>query len=344
MQISVSKISNSKHAVLCFTWVLILAGFGCEAYAQKPSTSAGSSVADQARGMAGLPGAGVRITIHMLDAVDSAKAPAGQFRGTVKTAINLGDKPVPAGSNAVVRLVPGVAGRTRTFTLSLVSVVANGAALPVSGGSPSLTFIGLSETINSKLQNIQIPNPFDHSKKPAPAQKPATPAAPVPTVSGTRVYVPAGSEIAFTLAQASPSGTGTVQTTPTTDQPTQPAPAGQSSATVLYENIQYQLQGCQREAPHIICRIQITNMGAHDAILSGGQGTYYFDQSGNKVGTSQRRIANCEGFGRCELLPGLATAATFEFTDQDGNATVLKRLAINENRKEVAQFTEVPVQ
>ena len=85
-------------------------------------------------------------------------------------------------------------------------------------------------------------------------------------------------------------------------------------------------------------------MGNGDTVLFGGQGTYYFDQSGNKVSTSQRTIANCKGFGRCPLFPDIATAGTFEFMDQDGKATLLKRLSISENNKQVTQFTDVPVQ
>jgi hypothetical protein len=198
------------------------------------------------------------------------------------------------------------------------------------------------------------------------------------------VYVPAGSEVQFVIAQspqtataggtaapaaatntvpAQPSATATntvpaqPPATATSTVPAQPSATATStvpaqpsatastpgSSTVVYENIQYQLQNCQREAPHIICQVQITNLGGADAYLVGGQGTYYFDQAGNKVGASNRAIANCAGWGRCQLPPGIAMAGRFEFLDVQGHATQLVRLQIVQSAKAVAQFTQVPV-
>jgi hypothetical protein len=194
-----------------------------------------------------------------------------------------------------------------------------------------------------------------------------------PSTSGARVYLPSGSEVIFVLGQtqnqqlanqeARPGlGTNTTgqqaitspgQITPDARTQATAAPAGGSTATaapaqgnnsVLYENILYQLQGCQRQSPHIVCNLQITNQRAVDAFLRGGQASYYVDQAGNKAGTSMRKIANCIGFGNCQLLPGVAMAASFEFVDEEGHATNLVRLAIAESGKYVAQFNNVPIQ
>ncbi len=205
-------------------------------------------------------------------------------------------------------------------------------------------------------------------------------AAIVPSVAGPRVYSPAGSEVTFLVAQ--PGGTGAVAQTqtaaagpapagvaplgvtatavqlaglttagtaptgvaPTASTPGIAQPATASAATVVYENMQYTLQGCQRQAPHVICQIKFTNLGATDRFLAGGRSTYYVDQAGNRVNTSLRMIANCGGFGPCQLLPGIAMAGRFEFLDEGGTATQLVRLQIEEDNKAVAQFTNVPVQ
>jgi hypothetical protein len=121
------------------------------------------------------------------------------------------------------------------------------------------------------------------------------------------------------------------------------ASATTTGSAVLYENIQYELQSCAREAPHIVCTLQITNLNATDARLGGGSASYFIDQSGNRVGASNRSIANCVGWRACELVPNLATAARFEFLDQGSASTTLTRLLIVQNGKPVAQFTNVAV-
>jgi hypothetical protein len=261
-----------------------------------------------------------------------------------------------------VRLVPNGTGNSRTWTLLLVSVTANGQTISVNGASPSFdamgTAVGAATTkANAVISGIRLPG----QKQPPPPKQAATPAV-TPSLAGARIYVPGGSDVRFALANptstqtgggaangggASTVGNSTGGGTPPPPPPPQPVPPQQQAAgssTVTYENIQYTLQGCQKQAPHIICSIQITNLGATDTRLSGGQGSYYFDQLGNRVSASARSIANCAGWGWCQLPPGIAMAGKFEFTDEDGRATTLVRLQINQTGKEVARFTQVPVQ
>jgi hypothetical protein len=42
---------------------------------------------------------------------------------------------------------------------------------------------------------------------------------------------------------------------------------------------------------------------------------------------------NCGGFGRCQLLPGIAMSGRFEFVDEGGSARQLVGLQIEEDNK-----------
>jgi len=103
------------------------------------------------------------------------------------------------------------------------------------------------------------------------------------------------------------------------------------------------LQGCQRQAPHIICNLTITNQRGGDIVMNGGGGAYYIDQSGNRVNAMMRSLANCIGFGPCQLVSGVAMASQWQFVDQDNVAKTLVRLEIHENGVAVAQFNNVPI-
>ncbi len=331
-------------------------------------TSAGAQVAGvQLPGSAGSLPAGTRVTVQMTDSV-TATNPTAQYNGSVLNLMDVAGFTVPAGTPAVVKVVTNP-GKTPSYSLALVSLVVNGQSTPVSGGAPTVSAVGnmmnsASNVVNATLANLMSGNPKSHQKA-APAQKPA--------VTGTKLYVPTGTAVMFTLAGVTqlpkapqtasatggstppaaggPSAGGVASSSPPPAAgPSVPAAAnasgatGSSSSTVVYESIQYQLTACQREAPHIICQLQITNMRAVDAQLNGAGGTYYVDQSGNKVGASNRSIANCIGYGWCQLLPGIAMAGRFEFMDEEGHATTLVRLLIAENGKPVAQFSGVPIQ
>jgi hypothetical protein len=304
------------------------------------------------------------VMVTMVDAVDSsAGGVAGrQFRATVARAFGAGSATVAQGASATVGLVQNGA----TFSLALTSVVANGQAMAVNGTSPTLgTLGGLKGTVTNSPTVQSLTNTFGGlssiggfgRKQTAKQQQPASANNQVqPSAAGARVYVPAGTAVSFRLVQNTQTAPATQNSAPGIGAGAAPVvPAGgmattpvlntaPSSNSVLYENILYQLQGCQRQAPHIICNVQITNQRAVDAFLSGGQGTYYVDQAGNKVGTSSRKIANCIGFGNCQLLPGVAMAGSFEFVDEEGHATSLVRLLVAQSGKAVAQFNNVPIQ
>ena len=305
---------------------------------------------------AGSFAAGTRVTVQMVDSVYTTSA-ATLHNATVTSAVNGTNLTVPAGAAAIVKVVAN-AGTPRTYSLALTSLAVNGQMMAVSGGSPSLSSIGAMTTSASDAVGSAVKGAVNAKGRKAPAPKPA--AAKTPSASGTTVYVPAGSDVAFVLAGSAAQSTAAAaapKTTPATATPTPAAattpaapttPAAASttpatSSTVVYENVQYQLQSCQREAPHIVCQIQITNQRGTDVKLNGAGGTYYVDQSGNKVNASARSIANCVGNAACQLLPNIAMAGRWEFIDADGHATTLTRLLIAENGKPVAQFTNVPI-
>jgi hypothetical protein len=255
----------------------------------------------------------------------------------VKNAVNIGTAAVPAGASAVMKLTQ-MQGNQRMFSLSLVSVTANGQVMPVTSGAAVIVSGqgGAASAATSQVSAVRdmfrgFGGKKQQQQQPAQAnqQKTAANGTPSPAAMGARVYVPANSDVQF-MVSANNGAPGTQQAgnnavpagqpaapapqpgapmavAPTTPapapvapgQPMQPmapgaAPAG--STVVLYNNIQYQLQSCKREAPHIICQITITNMGNVDARLVGGHESYYFDQAGNKQMATARSIANCVGF------------------------------------------------
>jgi hypothetical protein len=367
-------------AFTCIYGLMAMAGLAGHAYAQasqapaKGNTSqgGGQSPLSQVGGLAGLPGAGARISVTLASAIDSNSAGGGQYAATVKNAANLGNLQIPAGASAVVKLVAG--GQARTWTVVLASIAAGGQTIAVSGGSPALGAGSATAAASNAVQN-KLKGLLGGGKQTQPAA-----ASPIrPSVMGARVYLPAGSEVVFTgvqspaagaapaqqaaiaqqnagpptaeasapVAQGAPTAQGPPtaqgQTGPLQSDPT-PAPATASAATVVYENMRYQLQGCQREAPHIVCRIQITNLNNADVFPNDGQGTYYIDQTGARHNATLRRIANCVGWGQCQVVPNIAMAGSYEFLDEQGQTTQLVRLQIHLSGKAVAQFTNVPIQ
>jgi len=343
-----------KSITFCAGLLLLAAGMAPDALSQT-----GTAASGQLSGTAGSALAGAGITVHMPVAADSTKPPF-QYNATVKNQVTGQGLVVPAGAPALVKMYRNP-GNPPTFALSLVSLTVNGQTIAVSGGSPSFSYIGAVAGAATSAVSSTIGGILNRGAKPA-APKPV---AVTPAVSGSRVFVPAGSDVTFAIAQTPqtaqtsqpgqtppPAPGSTPPPAPGSTPPPAPStnstpPQQQStvpgSTTVVYENIQYVLQGCKRQAPHIICNIQITNQRAADAWLSRGQGSYYVDQAGNRVGASNRGIANCGGWANCQLLPGIAMAGRFEFVDEEGHATTLKRLSIEQSGKAVAQFTDVPV-
>lgn len=290
---------------------------------------------------------GTRVTIAMVDSITTLNLGAS-YSATVSMGLP-GSANVPQGSPAVVKVVQNT-GYPVTYSLQLASLNINGQTTAVNGGSPVLNAAGTAINNASTNASNALGNAVNHmfgGKQPQ--AKPAANVNRTPSVSGTRIFVPSGSSVMFTLASALPAQTGqTAQGQPAAAGPnntTQTTSAGTvaTSSTVVYEQIQYQLTGCQRQSPHIVCSVTVTNLRGGDAMLNGGGGAYYIDQSGNRVNASARSLANCAGWGWCQLLPNIAMAGKWEFVDQDNHATTLVRLQIAEDGKPVAQFNQVPV-
>jgi hypothetical protein len=169
---------------------------------------------------------------------------------------------------------------------------------------------------------------------------------PVQQAAGNPAPQQASQPVQQTAGVPAPQQTGQPLQQPAAAQYAQ-QPAGvasQSSNVVQYEGMQYELKGCKRESPHIVCDVMLTNQRGTDAKVVGGQGTHFFDQFGNKVGASSVKIANCNPFGWCEVLPGVPVSDHIEFVDADGRATQLVRLQVWLSNKAVAQYTNVAIQ
>jgi hypothetical protein len=214
---------------------------------------------------------------------------------------------------------------------------------------PVLNKVGTAANGAGDALGNAVGNIFNKQKN-----QPKAPPRPAAAVSGTRIYVPSNSAVIFTLTSAVPTQTAQGQpaagATPGVAQPGQPvaqpatgAPAAATSSTVVYAQVQYQLTGCQRQSPHIICNVTVTNLRGGDLMMNGAGGAYFIDQSGNRVMADMRSLANCVGWGACQLVPNIAMAGQWQFMDQDNHATTLVRLQIHENGVPVAQFNNVPV-
>jgi len=310
--------------------------------AQQSNGSIGSTVL----GATGLTN-GTKVTIQMLDSVTTLNLGA-TYNAQVSQALVGSSTNIPGGSLAVVKVVANT-GYPATYSLALVSLTVNGQATAVSGGMPVLNKVGTAVNGAGDALGNAVGNIFNKQKN-----QPKAPPRPAAAVSGTRIYVPSNSAVIFTLTSAVPTqnaqGQPAAGAAPGVAQPGQPvaqpapgAPAAATSNTVVYAQVQYQLTGCQRQSPHIICNVTVTNQRGGDLMMNGAGGAYFIDQSGNRVMADMRSLANCVGWGACQLVPNIAMAGQWQFMDQDNHATMLVRLQIHENGVPVAQFNNVPV-
>jgi hypothetical protein len=310
--------------------------------AQQSNGSIGSTVL----GATGLTN-GTKVTIQMLDSVTTLNLGA-TYNAQVSQALVGSSTNIPGGSPAVVKVVANT-GYPATYSLALVSLTVNGQATAVSGGMPVLNKVGTAVNGAGDALGNAVGNIFNKQKN-----QPKAPPRPAAAVSGTRIYVPSNSAVIFTLTSAVPTqnaqgqpaagaAPGVVQPGQPVAQPAPGAPAAATSNTVVYAQVQYQLTGCQRQSPHIICNVTVTNQRGGDLMMNGAGGAYFIDQSGNRVMADMRSLANCVGWGACQLVPNIAMAGQWQFMDQDNHATMLVRLQIHENGVPVAQFNNVPV-
>jgi hypothetical protein len=313
------------------------------------------------------------ISIQVTQAIDSTRAAAGtSFTGKVVNAVNAGGQSIQAGATATLTLtqttVPGVS--TGIWSLALTAPV-SARCLGSSGGSG----------VGGYLGGLGIPSGFGgFGRKKAQnntSSSSANTANNTVQTSGTKVFVPANTTIQCTMAQGgapvTTSSTGVNQprvapvnqgqpaavlpaatAAPTPSSPqnafgrnrnqVQPgnAPGQQTSSTVVWDNVQYALQGCHRQAPHIVCEVQITNLATADATLTANGASYYVDQIGNKVQLNNATVANCSLLRGCLAINGIAMPGKFVFLDENSQATTLVRLQI-QARGGPIQFSNVPV-
>jgi hypothetical protein len=137
-----------------------------------------------------VPAAGTPVSVRMVDAVNSAKDPAGkQYRASVTTAVDFGNGvTIPQGAVASVSLANS--GNGSGFTTQLVSVAINGRPVAVASSSASVT--GTSTDIAVKAMNSALAG-LDHHVTP--------PAGTAPVATGQHVTLPRGTVLSFVLAQ-----------------------------------------------------------------------------------------------------------------------------------------------
>jgi hypothetical protein len=137
------------------------------------------------------PFAGISITVRMIEAVDSAKDPAGkQYRARVNKAVDAGNGVViPTGAPALVTLANGASG----WTTQLVSVTVNGQPIAVASGPASVSS-GLQGAATSAMNSVSsVLGGFGHHAN--------APTGATAVAMGQRVVLPPGITLTFTLSQ-----------------------------------------------------------------------------------------------------------------------------------------------
>lgn len=308
-------------------------------------------------GLGNILGGGKTTVSITFNTVIDSNLGARVYSGSVVNGTTINGVSVPQGSTAMAM----VQQSGNTWTLKLVSIAASGQSIQITNSTPNLTAGKLTNILNGGgLGGI-----FGGGNK-----KGSTQAGPATSASGARVYIPVNTPVGFVgittsnqqtqpqqQATSNPPASqnpdakqvgatpqlvgGQNYTQPGAQQSIQAAQPGNS--TVVFNNVQYQLTGCHREAPHIVCELQVTNQGAVDALLFGSGRTGFVDQSGNTGHFESARIANCE-LGQCAMLPGIQMKARYVFMDDTGESRTLHRLNIFSRNEAVAQFSDVPVQ
>jgi hypothetical protein len=358
--------------VLAFFGILAGSAFGQAAQTQAPagqSQSPWGNLLGQGKGLFGGGKAGV--TVQMIDAVDSNAGGAGRtFRATVQAATNVGGVAIPQGAPAVTVLQQAGNG----WTLALTAIVANGQPVSVTSNFAS--------TKGGKLAALMNGGgglPWGQKQPKGQTVATNTPATPAVSASGARVYLPASTTVSFMVTPKNPvSSTTNANNTVPAGQPQAAQPvatntagvaagipmttggnapqiapmnmqqnAGPQSAgtngTVIFKGIQYQLARCHREAPHIVCELQVMNIGSADTVLRGDPRTYFIDQNGNRGGVKSGTVANCN-LGACEMLPQLPMKAREVFDDETGESRTFVRFQLWAGGEQVAQFQNVAIQ
>lgn len=139
------------------------------------------------------PAAGATVAVRLLDAVDSAKDPAGkQYRASVTKAVDAGNGVmIPLGAAAAVRLVNG---NGSGWSTQLVSVTVNGQPVAITSGPASVTSAAQSAAGGALSSVNSVLGGFGRHVN--------TPAATTAMATGQRVVLPPGVMLSFVLGQA----------------------------------------------------------------------------------------------------------------------------------------------
>ncbi len=198
------------------------------------------------------PAAGTSVVVRMLDAVNSAKDPAGkQYRAAVTKMVNAGNGVIiRQNSVAAVTLTKSGSG----YAAQLASVTINGQPVAVASGSASVTSAAQSAASNAVNRVSSALGGFGHH-----ASAPAGVAA---VAMGQQVVLPPGTTLTFVLSQplAANSGGASASVAPsaapppagggvnTASAPSSPVTSQPAAGGALAANIQETLLGPSKQA------------------------------------------------------------------------------------------------
>lgn len=162
---------------------------------------------------------GASVAVKMIDAIDSARDPAGkQYRAAVTNTVNAGNGiTIPQGAVAAVALIDSGNG---SWTTHLVSITLNGQPVAVSSGSASVT--GAAQSVAGHAANSlnSALGRFGHR-----VSEPAAAMA-----MGQRVVLPPGTTLTFVLSQ--PPAVNAASPVAVASAPSASQPSPSSSAPV----------------------------------------------------------------------------------------------------------------
>jgi hypothetical protein len=215
------------------------------------------------------PAGGAAVVVRMIEAVDSAKDPAGkQYRARVNKAVDVGNGVViPTGAPALVTLANGASG----WTTQLVSVTVNGQPIAVASGPASVSS-GLQGAATSAMNSVSsVLGGFGHHAN--------APTGATAVAMGQRVVLPPGITLTFTLSQppalnaAAPAGqplTASASPAPMSGASNVPPLNHPVSAGALSATIQETLLGPAKKAsgPGIPNPFVVSPDGGHYAVAA----------------------------------------------------------------------------
>jgi len=139
------------------------------------------------------------VTVLVSKAIDSAQASSWQVTGQVKDAATIGRLQIPAGSDAVVALVSTGSREAPNLRLALISIMANGQAIPVNSSiaipgktSPMFNISAALQGLAAQKRNNQGANSNTGASYESVVEGPG--------LSVPRVYIPLGEALEFVVS------------------------------------------------------------------------------------------------------------------------------------------------